>query len=68
MPTALKWLSLAAKGLAVVAGLSAYANYIPEKWLPVAAIAFAVASVLKDSVNRIGDLLDDGKENNSFGK
>jgi hypothetical protein len=29
-------------------------------------IVFAAASILKDTVNRIGDLLDDGKPNASF--
>ena len=32
----------------------------------VGAVIFAAASLLKDSVNRIGDLLDDGKPNQSF--
>lgn len=27
---------------------------------------FVGASILKDAVNRIGDLVDDGKENDSF--
>lgn len=29
-------------------------------------IGFAAASILKDSVNRIGDLVDDGLPNQSF--
>lgn len=29
-------------------------------------IVFAAASLLKDTANRIGDLLDDGKPNQSF--
>jgi len=29
-------------------------------------IVFAAASILKDAVNRIGDLMDDGKPNQSF--
>ena len=29
-------------------------------------IIFAVASILKDAVNRLGDVLDDGKPNSSF--
>jgi hypothetical protein len=29
-------------------------------------VIFAAASLLKDTVNRIGDLLDDGKVNQSF--
>jgi len=29
-------------------------------------IIFAVASILKDAVNRLGDVLDDGKKNDSF--
>ncbi len=68
MQTALKWTALAAKGLSMAAGLSAYTQWIPEKYLPWAVLGFGVASILKDGVNRIGDLLDDGKENGSFGK
>ena len=29
-------------------------------------VIFASASLLKDTVNRIGDIADDGKENDSF--
>lgn len=29
-------------------------------------IIFAVASILKDAVNRLGDVFDDGKSNDSF--
>lgn len=29
-------------------------------------IIFAVASILKDAVNRLGDVFDDGKSNGSF--
>jgi len=29
-------------------------------------VIFAAASILKDTVNRIGDLADDGKVNQSF--
>ena len=32
----------------------------------VGAVIFAAASILKDTVNRIGDLADDGKVNQSF--
>jgi hypothetical protein len=33
---------------------------------PDAVVIFAAASFLKDTVNRIGDLLDDGQPNSSF--
>lgn len=59
-------LSLTTKYVSVVIGLASYNNYIPAKWQGVALIAFAAASILKDTVNRIGDLVDDGKENGSF--
>lgn len=36
---------------------------ITPKWGPV---IFFVASLLKDTVNRIGDFLDDGKANDSW--
>ena len=29
-------------------------------------IVFAAASFLKDAVNRVGDIMDDGKPNDSF--
>ena len=33
---------------------------------PIGLYLFAGASILKDVVNRVGDVLDDGKENGSF--
>jgi hypothetical protein len=66
MQTTLKVLSLIGKGLAVITGLAAYSNIIPAKWSGVAVIVFGVASVLKDTVNRVADILDDGQANNSF--
>jgi len=62
----LRVLTTIGKLLSVVAGLSAYADVIPAKYALVAAIAFAVASTLKDTVRVVGDLLDDGKKNDSF--
>jgi len=41
-------------------------NVIPFVDPQTGVIIFAAASLLKDSVNRIGDLLDDGKPNQSF--
>jgi hypothetical protein len=58
----LKYLSLAGK----IAGLVSALNVIPFVDPAVGVIVFAAASILKDSVNRIGDLLDDGKPNQSF--
>jgi hypothetical protein len=58
----LKWLSLAGKGIALVIGLGAIPFVDPK----VGAVIFAGASLLKDVVNRVGDLLDDGVENGSF--
>jgi len=66
MQTVLKWLALVVKGLSVVAGLAAYADALPPKWAGIAVLAFGFASILKDAVNRVGDLLDDGTINNSF--
>ncbi len=59
---ALKYLSLAGK----VAGFVSALNVIPFVDPAVGVIVFAAASLLKDAVNRIGDLLDDGKPNASF--
>lgn len=59
---ALKYLSLAGK----VAGFVTALGSIPFVDPKVGIIVFAAASLLKDSVNRIGDLLDDGQPNSSF--
>jgi hypothetical protein len=58
----IKWLALAGKGLGILSGFGAIPFVSPEKGV----LIFAVASVLKDVVNRIGDLVDDGKQNDSF--
>jgi hypothetical protein len=59
---ALKYLSYIGK----VAGFVAALNGIPFVDPAVGAVIFAAASLLKDTVNRIGDLADDGKSNDSF--
>ncbi len=38
----------------------------PFSGTPVGLTVFAVSSFLKDAVNRLGDLADDGKSNDSF--
>jgi len=38
----------------------------PPSGTPIGLTVFAVSSFLKDAVNRIGDLADDGKPNDSF--
>ncbi|TAE74326.1 MAG: hypothetical protein EAZ65_08165 [Verrucomicrobia bacterium] len=59
---ALKYLSYVGK----LAGFVSAMNVIPFIDPKIGVIVFAAASILKDSVNRIGDLLDDGKPNQSF--
>lgn len=59
---ALKYLSYLAKLAGFVAGL----NTLPFVDPAVGVVIFAAASLLKDTVNRIGDLADDGKVNQSF--
>ena len=59
---ALKYLSYVGK----LAGFVSALNVIPFVDPQTGVIIFAAASLLKDSVNRIGDLLDDGKPNQSF--
>jgi hypothetical protein len=59
---ALKYLSYAGK----VAGFVSAMHAIPFVDPQIGVMIFAAASLLKDSVNRIGDLLDDGKPNQSF--
>lgn len=59
---ALKYLSYVGK----LAGFVAALDTVPFIDPKVGVVIFAAASILKDSVNRIGDLLDDGKVNQSF--
>lgn len=58
----LKYLALAGKVTGVVAGLGAIPFVSPQ----VGVLIFAVASIVKDVTNRVGDLLDDGQANGSF--
>jgi len=67
-PATLKVLSFIGKIAGLAAGASAYAGMIPEKFALIGLFVFGGASILKDTVNRVGDLIDDGKENNSFGR
>lgn len=66
MSKSLKIISIIGKILGLVAGGAAYVDKLPEKWAAIGIIVFGISSVLKDTVNRVGDILDDGKENNSF--
>jgi hypothetical protein len=59
---ALKYLSYVGK----LAGFVSALNVIPFVDPELGVLIFAAASLLKDSVNSIGDLLDDGKPNQSF--
>ena len=59
---ALKYLSLAGK----VAGFVTALSVIPFVDPKLGVLIFAAASLLKDTVNRIGDLVDDGQPNQSF--
>ena len=59
---ALKYLSFAGK----VAGFVSALNVIPFVDPAIGVLVFAAASLLKDTVNRIGDLVDDGLPNSSF--
>lgn len=64
----IQYLSLVAKMASMVAGLAAYSNYLPQKYLPIAALVFGGASILKDCINRFEDLVDDGTINGSINK
>lgn len=59
---ALKYLSYAGKLAGFVAALDTLPFIDPK----IGVVLFAAASLLKDTANRIGDLLDDGKVNQSF--
>jgi Mn2+/Fe2+ NRAMP family transporter len=59
---ALKILSYVGK----IAGFVAALDTLPFIDPKLGVIVFAAASLLKDTTNRIGDLLDDGQPNQSF--
>ena len=59
---ALKYLTYVGK----LAGFVSALNVIPFVDLAVGVIIFAAASLLKDTANRIGDLVDDGLPNKSY--
>jgi len=57
----LKLLSLAGKIAGIALTVAApFGNH------PIGLYVFVAASILEKAVNRIGDLVDDGKENGSF--
>lgn len=58
----LKVLSLVGK----LAGFISSLHLIPMVAPEVGVVVFFISSLLKDAVNRIGDFLDDGKENQSW--
>lgn len=62
MKKTLKILALVGKVAGVVAAMGEIPGVDP-KW---GLLIFAAASIVKDAVNRIGDVLDDGQSNNSF--
>lgn len=62
----MKIISNIVKVLSLVTGLSAYSGVIPEKFLPIAALAFGLASTLKDLIVKVGDYADDKTMNNSY--
>ncbi len=64
----LLWLAFLVKIASLITGLAAFPqmHLLPAEWMAYATLTFAAASVLKDTANRIGDLLDDGKVNQSF--
>jgi hypothetical protein len=59
---ALKYISAVGK----LAGFVSALQVIPFVAPAVGVLVFAAASLLKDTVNRLGDLLDDGQPNSSF--
>ena len=58
----LKYFSFAGK----VAGLVSALQVIPFVDSSAGLVVLAAASLLKDTVNRVGDLMDDGLPNSSF--
>lgn len=63
MQTFLKVLSYLGKGLGFAVALD-WTSISPS----IGPIIFFASSLAKDTINRIGDFLDDGQVNQSFGK
>lgn len=65
-----KYLTLAGKAVGFVAGLSHHQAMIEQfqngKYAVIGLFVFAGASLAKDAINTIGDILDDRKLNKSF--
>ncbi len=59
---ALKYLTYIGKLAGFIAALDTLPFIDPKFGI----VIFAAASILKDTVNRIGDLMDDGQVNQSF--
>ena len=53
----LRFLSLIVKIGSGITALASYSTLIPAKYLPIAALVFGAASVVKDTANRFEDLL-----------
>ena len=58
----LKWITLVIKGIGLLSGFGTIPFISPEKGV----LVFLGASFAKDTLTRLGDMLDDGKENQSF--
>ena len=66
MNKTIKILSYIGKISGAVASVASYADALPPKWQGLGLLIIGISSILKDTVNRLGDLLDDGKSNDSF--
>jgi hypothetical protein len=62
----MKILALISKVAGFVLSVGSYADFLPPKYGPIGLIVFGSASILKDTVNRIGDFLDNRKIDGSF--
>ena len=62
----MKTITTVVKVLSILSALSSYANVLPASVLPIATLAFLLASTLKDAVVVIGDYLDDKQLNKSY--
>ena len=66
MTTPLRVISYVVKAASFVAAVCASAGYLPQEVMPTVLLIFAGASLVKDTANRVGDLMDNGKEDGSF--
>lgn len=65
-PKVMLWMMRGVRALSAVGALGAVTEVLPMEVGNWAVVAFVVVTALKDFLIKLGDVLDDGKDNQSF--